>query len=275
VAESVFRESETFLLTNSLPVVLLVGGAGSRMGADSGDLPKHLLEVGGRAMLWHVMRLYSHFGHTHFLFPLGQRGEAFRRYFLEFQALSSDLSFRLGSPDVRAPASAVEREWQVMLFDAGIRTRKGARVRLAAKRIDAATFCVTYGDGIGDVDINRLIAFHRSHGRLATLTGFRPLSQYGVLQIEDDGRVLQLDEKPRLQHWINAGFFVFERGVLEYLAGDESVDLETVALPRLAAAGELMMYRHEGFWASMDTFKDARYLNEVWDENAPWKVWGD
>ena len=263
------------MMTNSLQVVLLVGGSGSRMGADSGELPKHLLDVGGRPMLWHVMRLYAHFGHTQFLFPLGQRGEAFRRYFLEFQALTQDLSFRLGTPDVRVPTSAPERDWQVTLIDAGIKTRKGARVRVAAEQIDSVTFCVTYGDGIGDVDINRLLAFHRSHGKLATLTGFRPLSQYGVLQIEADGQVMQLDEKPRLEHWINAGFFVFERGVLEYLAGDESVDLETDALPRLAADGQLMMYQHDGFWASMDTFKDARYLNEVWDENAPWKVWDD
>ena len=256
-----------------MPVVLLVGGAGSRMGADSGDLPKHLLEIGGQPMLWHVMRLYAHFGHSDFLFPLGQRGEAFRRYFLDFQALTEDLSFRLGTPDVREPTGAAERNWQVTLFDAGTKTRKGARVRLSVERIDAPTFCVTYGDGIGDVDINRLLAFHRSHGRLATLTGFQPLSQYGVLEIEADGRVLRLDEKPRLEHWINAGFFVFERKVLEYFSGDEDLDLETDVLPHLAVDDQLMMYRHEGFWASMDTFKDARYLNEVWDKNAPWKVW--
>ena len=176
---------------------------------------------------------------------------------------------------MRTSTGAAERDWQVTLFDAGIKTRKGARVRLAAEQIDTATFCVTYGDGIGDVDINRLVGFHRAHGKLATLTGFRPLSQYGVLQTEADGQVLRLEEKPRLDHWINAGFFVFEHRVLEYLAGDEGVDLETDALPRLAADGQLMMYRHEGFWASMDTFKDVRYLNDVWNESAPWKVWDE
>ena len=260
-------------MTNSLPVILLVGGAGLRMGADSGDLPKHLLDIGGRPMLWHVMRLYAYFGHTHFLFPLGQRGDAFRRYFLDHEELTDEPVFSVGTRTSGVPRRAAELDWDITLFDAGIETRKGARVRLAAERIDSTTFCVTYGDGIGDVDINRLLAFHRSHGKLATLTGFRPLSQYGVLQIAADGRVLRLDEKPRLEHWINAGFFVFEHEFLEYLSGDESVDLETDALPRLAADGQLMMYRHEGFWASMDTFKDARYLNEVWDENAPWKVW--
>jgi len=275
VAEGVFRESETSPVTNNLPVVLLVGGAGSRMGADAGDLPKHLVDVGGRPMLWHVMRLYAHFGHTNFIFPLGQRGDYFRRYLLDFQALTGDLSFRMGTPGVDTTRDTVESGWQVNLFDAGHHTRKGARVRLAAEQIDTSTFFVTYGDGIGDVDISRLLAYHRSHGKLATVTGVRPLSQYGVLKIEDGGRVVGLDEKPRLDHWINAGFFVFEPGVLAYLMGDNSVDLETEAMPSLAADSELMIYKHEGFWASMDTVKDANYLNDAWDDNAPWKLWDE
>ena len=146
---------------------------------------------------------------------------------------------------------------------------------MAINRIDAKTLCVTYGDGIGDIEVNNAIEFHSSHDCIATVTGYRPLSQYGVLDIDDQGRVYSMHEKPRLDHWINAGFFVFDRSVLEYLDGDGKVDLETDVMPKLASDGELMMYKHEGFWASMDTLKDAQNLNNVWNNSAPWKVWGD
>ncbi|GIS67903.1 MAG: glucose-1-phosphate cytidylyltransferase [Anaerolineaceae bacterium] len=259
----------------SLPVVLLVGGSGSRMRADLGDRPKHLVEVGRRPILWHVMRLYSHFGHTNFILPLGHHGEVFRKYFLNFSSLTQDLEFRLGTEDSRIPSSGVEKDWHVNLFDAGIQTSKSDRIRMAINRIDAKTLCVTYGDGIGDIDVNSAIEFHNSHDCIATVTGYRPLSQYGVLDIDNQGRVYSMHEKPRLDHWINAGFFVFDRSVLEYLDGDGKVDLETDVMPKLASDGELMMYKHEGFWASMDTLKDAQNLNNVWNNSAPWKVWGD
>jgi glucose-1-phosphate cytidylyltransferase len=139
--------------------------------------------------------------------------------------------------------------------------------------VEAERVFVTYGDGIGDVDVAALLAFHRAHGKLATLTGYQPYSQYGLIDVDAESRVVGLREKPRLTHWVNAGFFVFERGVLDYLQGDETVDLEKDALARLAADGQLAMYRHAGFWASMDTFKEAQTLNDLWDKGAPWKIW--
>jgi glucose-1-phosphate cytidylyltransferase len=245
------------------------------MGPEAEGRPKALVEVGGRPMVWHIMKLFAHYRHTHFVFPLGYRGEWFRRYFLEYEALSHDLSFRLGQPgERRYHDQNREGDWDVTLFDAGLSTNKGARVRRAMQRLTDARVFVTYGDGIGDVDLDALLDFHRSHGRLATLTGFQPYSQYGVLELGGDSQVTTLHEKPRLANWINAGFFVFERGVLDYLQGNDEVDLEKETLARLAADGQLMMHRHTGFWASMDTFKEAQTLNELWDNGAPWKIWG-
>ena len=261
---------------SDVPVILLVGGMGSRMGADAGELPKHLVPVGGRPILWHVMRLYSHFGFNDFVFPLGARGESFRRYFLEFRALNFPLQVRLGT-EFSSAAEAVgpETKWAVNLFDAGLATNKGARVRQAVQRVGAERFMVTYGDGIGDVDIAGLLAFHHKHGRLATVTGYQPLSQYGMLDVDNEGCVQEMREKPRLAQWINAGFMVFERAALSYFGSDNGVDLEKDVLARLATDGQLMMHRHAGYWASMDTFKDAQVLSDAWDAGAPWKLWAE
>ena len=235
--------------------------------------PKALVEIGGRPIVWHTMKLYAHYGHTLFIFPLGYRGDWFRRYFLDYEALTYDMTFTLGQPDRRSYFQAnQEAQWQLIMFDAGVATNKGARVRLAGERFNAERFFVTYGDGIGNVDINALLAFHHSHGKLATVTGYQPYSQYGVLDVDGD-QITAMREKPRLTNWVNAGFFVFETDALSYMQGDNQVDLEKDSLVKLAADGQLMMYRHAGFWASMDTFKEAQTLNELWDTDAPWKVW--
>tara|TARA_B100000945_G_scaffold320775_1_gene332061 strand:- start:577 stop:1356 length:780 start_codon:yes stop_codon:yes gene_type:complete len=258
---------------NSLPVVLLVGGSGSRMRSDLVDRPKHLVEIGGKAIVWHVMRLYSHFGHNKFILPLGHHGKAFRRYFLEYASLTQDLSFKLGEAQSAMNDSVIEKNWHVNLFDAGVGSSKGERIRLALDHISDKVFCVTYGDGIGDININEIVDFHNSHDSIATVTGYRPFSQYGVLEADDNGQVHSMHEKPRLDNWINAGFFVFDLEVIDYLNKNHDIDLETDIMPQLAADNELIMYRHNGFWASMDTLKDANYLNRVWNDNAPWKVW--
>lgn len=262
--------------SSDVPVILLVGGMGTRMGADAGELPKHLVPVGGRPILWHVMRLYSHFGFNEFVFPLGARGESFRRYFLEFRSLNFPLQVELGTENSSsADAVGPETKWKVNLFDAGLATNKGSRVRQAAQRGGAERFMVTYGDGIGDVDIAALLAFHRKHGRLATVTGYQPLSQYGMLDVNSEGLVQEMREKPRLPQWINCGFMVFDRAALSYFGSDNGVDLEKDVLPRLVADGQLVMYRHTGYWASMDTFKDAQVLSDAWDAGAPWKLWAE
>lgn len=259
-----------------LSVILLVGGLGTRMGPEAEGRPKPLVEVGGRPIVWHVMKLYATYGHSHFILPLGHRADLFRRYFVEYEALTHDFTFTLGEPDQRQYHHPNrERDWQLTLIDAGLHTNKGARIRRAAQYASGDRFFATYGDGVGDLDIHALLEFHIAHGKLATLTGYQPHSQYGVVEADAAGSVTTIIEKPRLTSWINAGFFVFERAALDFFAGDDSLDLEREVLPSLAQAGQLRMYRHAGFWASMDTFKEAQTLNEAWERGAPWKVWKD
>lgn len=262
--------------SEGLPVILLVGGFGTRMGSGTQSVPKPLVEIGERPILWHIMKLYAHYGHTHFIFPLGFQGQVFRRYFLEYEDLNYDLTFALGQ---RARKHFFhtnrERDWRVTLFDAGLHTEKGARVRKGFGHTSAQTVLMTYGDGIGDVDLDAVLAFHRQHGKLATMSGYQPTSHFGIVDTDEKGQVTALREKPRQLEWINIGFFVFERGILDYLAGDDTVDLERTVLPQMAADGQLMMYRHTGFWDKMDTIKEARQLSQVWQDSAPWKVWHD
>jgi glucose-1-phosphate cytidylyltransferase len=235
---------------------------------------KELVEIGEQPILWHVMKIYAEHGYTCFILALGHEAEAIKRYFLEYEPMNYDFTIPLGQPNaIRYHQSNAEESWSVTLADTGLDTAKGSRIYRAAKYIDGDTFFVTYGDGVGDIDLDALLAFHHEHGRLATVTGVRPKSQYGILRIGKGDRVASFGEKPELNHWINAGFMVFERDVLDYLSGGDSVDLERETLPRLASQGELMMYRHTGFWRSMDTFKDALALDRIWRERAPWKLW--
>ena len=241
-----------------------------------GETPtkKELVKVGGRPILWHVMKIYATYGHTHFILTLGHRANEIKRYFLEYKSMSCDFTVRLGqSGSISYHQSNAEEDWQVTLADTGLHTEKGSRIYRVARYIGADTFFVTYGDGVGDVDIDALLAFHRQHGRLATVTGVRPPSPYGILQVNSTGRVDGFTQKPQLEHWINAGFMVFERKVLDYLADGDDVHLERMVLPRLANEGQLMMYRHTGFWRKMDTLKEALALDQFWHESAPWKTW--
>jgi glucose-1-phosphate cytidylyltransferase len=236
---------------------------------------KELIEVGERPILWHVMKIYAAYGHTRFILTLGHQPDALKRYFLEYEPMSYDFTIRLGRPAAASyHQSNAEDDWEVTLADTGPDTEKGSRIYQVAQYIETDTFFVTYGEAVGDVDLNALLSFHHQHGRLATVTGTRLKSHLGILQLDEGGQVVGFLEKPQLEHWVNAGFMVFERAVLDHLSGD-NVHLEREALPRLAAEGELMMYRHTGYWRSMKTFKDALELDEVWQESAPWKVWPD
>ena len=264
-------------MSESLSTVILVGGAGTRLGREGEVPPKALVEVGDKPILWHVMKIYAAYGHTHFILPLGYHGDWIRRYFMEYNTMSRPLTFKLGQ--VALPefhAEQPESDWSITLFESGLpnRTEKGAHVRKSRPYLKSGTFFVTYGDGVGNIDIDALLRFHHAHGKLATVTGVRPFSQYGLLDANRDSRVTGLREKPQLDHWINAGFFVFEQGIFDYLQGGEDVDLERQVLPRAVADGQLMMYKHTGFWGKMDTFKEAQKLTELWESGqAPWKVW--
>jgi glucose-1-phosphate cytidylyltransferase len=257
---------------NTLPVIILVGGQGTRM-RDATETKKELVEVGGRPILWHVMRIFAAYGHTRFVLALGYLAEAVKRYFLEFEPMTRDFTLLLGDTgEINYHQQNDEQDWQVTLADTGLLTSRGSRVRRVLRFIDTDSFFVTYGDGVGNINIDALLGFHRSHGRLATLTGVQARWQYGIVDADDKGQVHGFQEKPQLDYWINGGFMVFNRQVFDYLS-DDGTGLETEVLPRLADDGQLMMYRHTGFWRSMDTFKEAQILDELWRKEQPWKVW--
>jgi glucose-1-phosphate cytidylyltransferase len=257
----------------SLPVIILCGGQGTRMGSPT-PTKKELVEIGGHPILWHVMKIYAAYGHSRFILALGHQAEAVKRYFLEYEPMSCDFTIRMDrSEAITYHRSNAEKSWEITLTDTGLHTEKGARVHRAARYVDDATFFVTYGEAVGNIDLDALLAFHREHGRLATVTGVQLRSHLGVFQLSESGQVTGFVEKPLLDHWVNAGFMLFERGVLDYLADGDDVHLEGDGLPRLAEDGQLMMYRHTGFWRSMKTFKDALKLDTIWRESAPWKVW--
>ena len=256
---------------DSLPVVILCGGMGIRMGDDR---PKMLVEVGGQPILWHVMKIYASQGFTNFVLALGHRGGDIKRYFLEYGLLTRDSTLTLGSEQhVDYHASLPEEGWRITFADTGVHTQTGARIRKAARYLNARTFFATYGDGVADIDLHALLAFHRRKGRIATLTGTQSFSRFGVLETDGRGLVTSFEEKPLVDALINGGFFVFERDVLDYLGEGDDVELEKGPLRRLAAEEQLAVYEHTGFWQAMDTFKDAQGMNAVWETARPWKTW--
>jgi glucose-1-phosphate cytidylyltransferase len=233
--------------------------------------PKPMVEVGGKPVLWHLMKVFATSGLTEFVVCTGYRGDVIKDYFLNYEARINDFTAHLGSSSRVEVHGSHGDDWRVTVADTGANTQTGGRVKRVAQYLDGQ-FIVTYGDGLADVDITQLLAFHESHGKLATVTTVRPLSRFGVMDIDPTGLVQQFREKPLTDDYVNVGFFVFEPEVLEYL--DEDCVLEQAPLERLASEGQLMAYRHEGFWQPMDTFREYTMLNEMWDSgNAPWKVW--
>lgn len=254
-----------------MKVVLLAGGLGTRLSEETDNKPKPMVEIGGHPILWHIMKYYAASGFREFVVALGYRGQVVKRYFLDYHALAGSLTVDLAANAVRFRDDAEREPWVVHLCDTGVHTNTGGRVkRLAAELREP--FMLTYGDGLGNVDLSALLAFHRAHGRLATVTAVRPPARFGGLVFDGD-RVREFTEKPQIgEGWINGGFFVFEPGVLDYLEGDAS-SLEADGLENLARAGQLMAYRHDDFWQCMDTLRDVRLLEKYWREGAPWKVW--
>ena len=254
-----------------MKVVILAGGLGTRLAEETELKPKPMVEVGGQPLIWHIMQHYAHYDVKEFLIALGYRGEIIKRFFLDYCALSGSMTVELANGKVEATDNECE-DWIVHLRDTGQDTNTGGRVKRLEPFLQD-TFMLTYGDGVCDVNLADLLAFHRSHGLIATVTAVRPPARFGGLIFNGD-RVAEFTEKPQIgEGWINGGFFVFEPGVFEYL-NDDSASLEADALERLAQDGQLAAFRHEGFWQCMDTLRDKRSLEMLWNERrAPWKVW--
>jgi glucose-1-phosphate cytidylyltransferase len=255
-----------------LKVVILAGGMGTRLAEVTEIRPKPMVEIGGKPMLWHIMKFYSHHGFNEFCVALGYKGDMIKRYFLDYSRINSDFTVQLASGDVLRRCSHAD-EWTVHLIDTGLQTMTGGRLKRLAPLLGQATLMMTYGDGLSNVDLKRLFAFHRSHGKLVTVTAVRPPARYGALAFNGDS-VVEFTEKPLAgEGWISGGYFVLEPAALDYIAGDET-HWEREPLERLAAEGQLMAYRHVDFWQSMDTIRDLRLLEELWASGtAPWKVW--
>jgi glucose-1-phosphate cytidylyltransferase len=234
-----------------------------------------MVEVGGRPILWHIMKIYARYGFRQFVLCLGYRGTTIKEYFLNYEAMNNDFSICLGEKStIHYHGVHTEQNFSVTLADTGQNCMTGGRLRKAAKYLDGDTFLLTYGDGLCDVDVSRLIAFHKSHGKLATLTTVPPISRFGILELNDSSTVVKFAEKPKTDGWMNAGYFVMDRKVLDYLEDGDDCVLEREPMERLAADGQLMAYQHDGFFYAMDTFRDYQQLNEMWNSNnAPWKVW--
>lgn len=255
-----------------MKTVILAGGRGTRLAEETTVRPKPMVEIGGRPMLWHIMHIFAAHGHKDFLIACGYKGEVIKEYFHHFGLHMNDYRVDLaaGTLDV---VGEPEYDWQVGVIDTGQDTMTGGRVLRLDPLLDGDRFFVTYGDGVADVDIDDLLRFHTSHGKLATVTAVHPPARFGALELDGD-LVRAFSEKPQTStDWINGGYFVFETGVLDYLTGDDCV-LESGPLDRLAADGELGAFRHTGFWQPMDTLRERQLLDEIWRTGrAPWKVW--
>jgi glucose-1-phosphate cytidylyltransferase len=257
-----------------MKVVVLCGGLGTRLREETEFRPKPLVEVGGRPILWHIMKIYAQSGYREFVLCLGYRGNMIKEYFLNYEAMNNDFTICLGrQSQIHYNDVHTEQGFQVTLAETGLDTMTGGRLKRVEKYIDGDTFMLTYGDGLADINLHALLEFHRAHGRLATVTTVTPTSRFGIVEMSGDGQVLKFLEKPRTQTFASAGFFVFQRGIFDYLGGDDCI-LEREPMQRLAADGELMAYRHDGFFYAMDTYREYEHLNELWARNeAKWKVW--
>jgi glucose-1-phosphate cytidylyltransferase len=255
-----------------MKVALLAGGLGTRLAEETVTRPKPMVEVGNQPVLWHIMKHYAHHGFDEFVIALGYKGEYIKRWMVDYVSLASDLTVR--GADGSVEHHDVEREdWTISLVDTGQPTATGGRIKRLQPYLGDETFMLTWGDGVSDIDLDALLEFHRSHGRLATMTAVRPPARFGHLELDGD-QVAEFSEKPQAgEGWINGAFFVLEPGIFDYIAGDDT-QWEREPLEQLAKDGQLMAYRHHGFWQCMDTIRDKKLLEQLWDDgDAPWKSW--
>jgi glucose-1-phosphate cytidylyltransferase len=255
-----------------MKVVLLAGGLGTRLAEETEIRPKPMVEIGGKPILWHIMKHYAHYGHKQFYVALGYKGEYIKRYFLDYLSLNGSMSIDLASGKIESRDRDSE-DWVINLIDTGFDTPTGSRVQRLRPLLGNEPVMVTYGDGVCDIDLDALLKFHKSHGKLATVTAVRPPSRFGELLFDGD-MVSQFTEKPQIHEgWINGGFLVLEPGAFDYLH-EKECSLEVDTLSRLAADRQLGAYKHQNFWQCMDTLRDKRLLENLWDtDRAPWKVW--
>jgi glucose-1-phosphate cytidylyltransferase len=257
-----------------MKAVLLAGGLGTRMREETEFRPKPMVEIGGRPVLWHIMKILGQQGIGDFVVCAGYKSEHIKDYFANYRVVNQDFTVTLGDHEsITYHGGHEEAHWNVTVADTGASTMTGGRIKRVQKYVGNERFICTYGDGIANVDLAALLAYHESHGKLATVTTVQPLSRFGVLDLEDDGSVNQFKEKPQVEGWISIGYFIFEPAVFDYIEGDETV-LEEGPLHRLASEGQIAAYPHRGFWQPMDTYRETLMLNEMWDSgDAPWRTW--
>src|SRR5271168_2833428 len=255
-----------------MKVAILAGGLGSRLAEETELKPKPMVEIGGKPILWHIMMHYAHYGLDQFAIALAYKGEVIKKYMLDYCSLHRDVSVSLKTGKVKMNGGVVP-DWNIDLIDTGMKTQTGGRIKRLAPYLGNETFMLTWGDGVSDVNLHDLLAFHRSHGKLATLTAVRPTARFGHLEMAGD-QIVEFSEKPQTKEgWINGAFFVLEPEVFDYIDGDNT-HWEKEPLERLARDGQLMAYRHSDFWQCMDTIREKRYLESLWEAgNAPWKIW--
>jgi len=256
-----------------MKVVLLAGGLGTRLREETDVKPKPMIEVGNHPILWHIMKTYASYGHTDFVVCSGYKGEVIKNWFANFRILNSDFTVSFNEfVSLNFHSEIAENGWNVTISDTGAETMTGGRIKRVQKYVGNEAFLCTYGDGVADINIENLIQFHKSHGKIATLTTVKPVSRFGVLDVGANNQVEAFKEKPQAEGFINGGFFVFEPEIFDYL--DENCVLEQDPLRKLAEDGELMAFNHDGFWQPMDTYRELTILNELWKSgSAPWKVW--
>lgn len=257
-----------------MKVVILAGGFGTRISEESHLKPKPMIEIGERPILWHIMKIYSSHGFNDFVICLGYKGYCIKEYFAHYFLHESDVTFDFRNSNERMVHHHSAEPWQVTLVNTGIETMTGGRVKRVKEYIGNEPFLLTYGDGVADVNIAELVNYHKNHGRLATVTSIQPAGRFGALELDNDNLVHGFKEKPKGDGaWINGGFFVMQPEVIDYIAGDDTV-LEKEPLEGLAREGQLVSYKHSGFWQPMDTLRDKIHLEELWKTGtAPWKVW--
>ena len=255
-----------------LKVAILAGGVGSRLAEETVIKPKPMVEIGGRPILWHIMMHYSHYGFWNFVIALGYKGEVIKRYMADYCSLNSNLTIHLRTGEVSVNGG-YKPDWKIELIDTGIETLTGGRIKRLAPYLGDKTFMLTWGDGVSNVNLHELLAFHKAHGKLATVTAVRPPARFGHIELDGD-RIVEFTEKSQIKEgWINGAYFVLEPGVFDYIDGDD-VQWERAPMERLARDGQLMAYRHNNFWQCMDTLRDKHLLEELWRKgNAPWKIW--